>query len=58
MSALDVGHRPGVQIEPLLAKNGVPSPADKLVNHDKDPNCEMIDFAVHKSLRIIEAAEV
>ena len=55
---LDIGHCASVKIEPLLTKDGVPSPADKLVNHDKDPNCDMIDFGVHKSLQTIEAAEV
>jgi hypothetical protein len=28
-----------------------------LVNQDEDPNCEMIDFGVHRSLRIIQASE-
>src|SRR5438876_5067608 len=58
MRALDVGHRPGVKIEPLLAKDRIPSPADKLVNDNQDPNCEMIDFGVHRSSRIIQASEV
>jgi len=34
MCALDVGHRPGVQIKPLLAEDSVPSPADEEINHD------------------------
>src|SRR6266545_3667682 len=55
MRALDVGHCPGVQIEPLLAKDGVPSPADKLVDHYQGPNREMVDFRVHNSSPIIKA---
>ncbi len=57
MRALDVGHCPGVKVEPLLAEDGVPAPADKLVNHYQGPNREMIDFGVHKSLRIIQVSE-
>jgi hypothetical protein len=50
MGALDVGHRSGVQIEPFLAEDGVPTPADELMHHDQEPNCEMINFRVHKTL--------
>ena len=53
MRALDVGHRPGMQIEPFLTEDGVPSPADELMHHDKNPNCEMIDLPVHKGPRSI-----
>src|SRR5206468_9627766 len=49
MRALDVGHGAGVQIEPFLAEDGVPAPADELMYNDQEPNCEMIDFRVHKS---------
>ncbi len=58
MRALDVGHGAGVQIEPFLAEDGVPAPADELMYNDQEPNCEMIDFRVHKSLRIIQASEL
>jgi hypothetical protein len=56
MSALDVGHGAGMQIEPFLAKDRVPSPSDELVNHDEDPNCGLIDLGVHKVWRIIQAS--
>jgi len=55
MRPLDVGHRPGVKIEPLLAEDGVPAPADKLVDHYQGPNREMVDFRVHNSSPIIKA---
>ena len=47
-----------MQIEPLLAKDGVPAPANQLVDHNEDPDGEMIYLRVHKSLRIIRASEV
>jgi len=43
----DVSHCSGVQIEPLLAEDGVPAPADQKINDDEDPNGEMIDLCVH-----------
>jgi len=49
MRALDIGHRSGVQIEPFLAEDGVPSPADELVHQDQDPNGDVIDLRVHKT---------
>jgi len=58
MRALDVGHRPGVKVEPLLTEDGVPAPADKLVDHYQGPNREMVDFRVHKSSPIIKAPGV
>ena len=53
MRPLDVGHRPGVKIQPLLAKNGVPAPADEEINHYKNPDGEMIDLVVHRNGTII-----
>jgi len=58
MRALDVGHRSSMEIEPLLAKDAVPAPANQLVDHNKDPDGKMIYLRVHKSLRIIRASEV
>ena len=58
MGALDVGHRAGVQIEPLLAENRVPSPANEKIDNDQNPNREMIDLRVHKTLEIIQASEL
>jgi len=34
VGVLDVGHRPRMQIEPLVTKDGVPSPANEEVDHD------------------------
>jgi hypothetical protein len=48
MRPLDVGHCPRMQVQPFLTEDGVPSPADELVDHDQEPNCEMINFRVHK----------
>ena len=58
MGALDVGHRAGVQIEPLLAENRVPTPANEKIDNDQNPNREMIDLRVHKTLEIIQASEL
>ncbi len=58
MGVLDVGHRPRMQIEPLVTKDSVPSPADEEINHDQNPDREMIDLHVGKSLWIILTSEV
>jgi hypothetical protein len=46
----DVRHRARMKIQPFLAKNCVPAPADQKVHNDQDPDGEMIDLRVHKSL--------
>jgi hypothetical protein len=51
MRALDVRHCPCVQIQPLLAEDGVPAPADEEINDDKNPDGDVIDFIVHKFLQ-------
>ena len=48
MGVLDVSHRSRVKIQPLLAEDGIPTPADDEINHDYNPNREMIDLNVHK----------
>ena len=48
MRPLDVGHRARMKIEPLFAEDGVPAPANKEINHDENPDRQMIDFVVHK----------
>ena len=48
---LDVSHRARVQIQPFLAEDSVPAPADDLIHDDQDPNCKMIDLRVHENLR-------
>jgi len=48
MRVFDVGHRARMKIQPFLAKNCVPTPANQKINDDEDPNGEMIDFRVHK----------
>ncbi len=48
---LDVGHRSGVKIQPLLAKDRVPAPADEEINHDENPDGEVIDSVAHKLWR-------
>ena len=58
MRPLDVGHRPGVKIQPLLAKNGVPAPADEEINHHKDPDGKMIDLVVHRNGTIIMLPQI
>jgi hypothetical protein len=37
-----------MKIQPLLAKDRVPAPADEEIDHHQNPDCKMIDFAVHK----------
>src|SRR5439155_8167870 len=49
MCPLDVGHRPGVIIEPHFAKDRVPAPADQEINRDQNPNGKMINLVVHKN---------
>jgi hypothetical protein len=44
---LDVGHCSGMKIQPLLAKDRVPAPADEEIDHHQNPNREMIDLRVH-----------
>jgi hypothetical protein len=51
VSALDIGHCAGVKVEPLLAKNCVPTPTNELVHDNQNPNGEMIDLVVHETLR-------
>ena len=58
MRVFDVGHRARMRIQPFLAKNCVPTPANQKINDDEDPNGEMIDFRVHKVRRIIRASQV
>jgi len=58
MRVFDVGHRARMKIQPFLAKNCVPTPANQKINDDEDPNGEMIDFRVHKVRRIIRASKV
>ena len=51
MRTFDVSHRARVQIQPFLAEDSVPTPADDLIHDDQDPNCKMIDLRVHENLR-------
>ena len=58
MRVFDVSHGARMKIQPFLAKNCVPTPANQKINDDEDPNGEMIDFRVHKVRRIIRASQV
>jgi hypothetical protein len=53
MRAFDVCHGPGVEIQPKVAKNCVPAPADQEINNNKNPDGEMIDLVVHRNGAII-----
>jgi hypothetical protein len=37
-----------VKIQPGVSKDGVPTPADELMDYDQSPDREMIDLRVHK----------
>ena len=47
MSTLDIGHCAGVKVEPLLAKDCVPAPTNKLMHDNQGPNSEVIDLVGH-----------
>ncbi len=49
---LDVGHRLGVIVQPHLAKYGVPTPADQLMQNDENPDREVIDLVVQRFSRL------
>ena len=53
MRVFDVSHRARMKIQPFLAKNCVPAPTDQKIHNDQNPNGEMIDLRVHRSLGII-----
>jgi hypothetical protein len=48
MRPLDVGHGLCVEIQPDVTEDGVPTPADELMDYDQSPDREMIDLRVHK----------
>jgi hypothetical protein len=50
MRALDISHCSSMQIEPPIAKDRVPCPADDLMHNDQNPDREMIDLRFHESL--------
>jgi len=50
MRVFDVSHRARMKIQPFLAKNCVPTPTDQKIHNDQNPNGEMIDLRVHRSL--------
>jgi len=58
MRVFDVSHRARMKIQPFLAKNCVPAPTDQKIHNDQNPNGEMIDLRVHRSLRIIFPLEL
>src|SRR5205823_13216861 len=45
--SFNVGRGFGVKVEPGIAPNGVPAPADQKIDNDENPNREMIDSSVH-----------
>jgi len=47
-----------MKIQPFLAKNCVPAPANQKVDNDQNPDGKMIDLRFHKSSRIIRVSEV
>jgi len=47
MRALDVGRGLGMKIQPGVAQNGVPAPANEKINNDENPDREVIDSSVH-----------
>ena len=49
MRALDVGRGLGMKIQPGVAQNGVPAPANEKINNDENPDREVIDFRAHVS---------
>ena len=58
MRVFDVSHRARMKIQPFLAKNCVPAPTDQKIHNDQNPDGEMIDLRVHRSLRIIFPLEL
>jgi hypothetical protein len=38
-----------MQVQPFLAKDGVPSPSDELVNDNQDPHRQMINLVGHQA---------
>ena len=58
MYVFDVSHRARMKIQPFLAKNCVPAPANQKVDNDQDPDGEVIDLRFHEGLRIIQVLEV
>ena len=47
MRGLDIGHGPGVVVQPRLAKQRIPSEPDKEMDDDKNPDGEVMNFVVH-----------
>ncbi len=47
MCSLDVGRGFGVKIQPSVAPNGVPAPANEKINNDENPDRDVIDSSVH-----------
>jgi hypothetical protein len=45
----DVGRSFSVKIQPSIAPNGVPTPADKKINNGKNPDRDVINFRAHIS---------
>ncbi len=43
----DVGRGFGVKIQPSVAPNGVPAPANEKINNDENPDRDVIDSSVH-----------
>jgi len=52
---LDIGRGLGMKIEPGFTEDGVPTPADKEINYDENPDDAMIDSSVHEANWIIRA---
>ena len=57
MCVFNVCHRARMKIQPLLAKNCIPAPADQKIHHDQDPDGEMINPGVHESVCIIRRSQ-
>ena len=49
MRLFDVGHRLGVVIQPGIPKYRIPGTADDQMNHNENPDGEVIDSAAHKT---------
>ncbi len=47
MCSFDVGRGFGVKIQPSVAPNGVPAPANEKINNDENPDRDVIDSSVH-----------
>jgi hypothetical protein len=52
----DVGHGFGVKIQPDVAEDELPAPADELMDDNENPNREMIDLSAHDRLDLPPAA--